>query len=552
MEGEVYTNKPNNNKKKAIIITTVIILVSLIVFSVAMSLFLRYYSFPKYLFTYKSIADLTNQEYAFNESYSHIKNINYEDYLEDASYKDNAKLISNYSITNDPINNRDVVEAIIKEFNNEKGTIVIDKSFVTAPIELKSNITLIIEKDCALESVGYSASVYHDLTFSTEEDGPALLYAIDAENIKVTGPGKLVGNGTTYTNDALIDTPLYPLEEFNVKNRVLAARKRIREKRTDNRPHLMYFENCSNIQVSSLEFYEAAFWTCKVLDSDNVKIKNCIIDNDIYVANADGFDIVSSQKVTIDHCFISTADDGICIKSNGKEEVKKVVVNRCTVLSMANCFKIGTETSKDIENITVVNCYFFLPEIIGGYAGIAIESVDGANISDVNVDNIYMEGISSPLLIWLGNRLDEKNGSNGEMGSIKDVSVTNVTAKDVELASAITGCVNNKITHKVEEVRLANFDVTYRDSKENLNVGSGDFENGMNGYPEITRVIHDYSNSDEQSVYYDMPVYGLFCRHVSEITVLGFNVTPRKCNTLPKDNISEEKDIIDVDKIFMR
>ena len=555
MSEEILQDKPIKKKNKSIIVTIVIILIGLILFSVFMSVFLLYYSFPKYLLSYKSIDDLVDKEYTFDETYSHISNINYEDYLEDASYnEDKVVKISNKGITNttSPVENKNIVESAIEELGEKGGTIVIDVSFVSLPIELKSNITLIIEKDCFIESVGYSHSLYYEVEFSIEKDGPALLYAKDAENIKIYGPGKLVGNGTTYTNEALNDSPLMPLDEFNVKDRVLEARKRLREARTSNRPNLMYFENCSDLKIKNLVYYEAANWTCKIIDSDNVKIEDCIIDNHIHVANADGFDIVSSQKVEIDHCFISTADDGICIKANGSEEVDKVEVNRCTILSMANCFKIGTETSKDIENIKVYNCYFFMPEIVGGYAGIAIESADGSNISDVVIDHIYMEGISSPLLIWLGNRLDANKGSNGEMGSIKNISVTNIEAIDVELASAITGCVVDQKEYRVEGVRLANFDVTYRDTKESLNVGPSDYELSMNGYPEITRVLHFYMNSHDNSVYYDMPVYGLFCRHVYGITVLDFNVTPRKCNTLKMNNITDKEDIYDVEKILIR
>ena len=81
MSEEILQDKPIKKKNKSIIVTIVIILIGLILFSVFMSVFLLYYSFPKYLLSYKSIDDLIDKEYTFDETYSHISYINYEDYF---------------------------------------------------------------------------------------------------------------------------------------------------------------------------------------------------------------------------------------------------------------------------------------------------------------------------------------------------------------------------------------------------------------------------------------------------------------------------------------
>ena len=216
-------------------------------------------------------------------------------------------------------------------------------------------------------------------------------------------------------------------------------------------------------------------------------------------------------------------------------------------MSMANSFKIGTETPNDVKHISVTNCYFFMPDnVVGGYTGIAIESADGANINDIYVDNIYMKGLSAPVLIWLGDRLDPNKGSDGVMGSLSKVTVSNITAVDVEMSSAVTGCIHDGETYYVKNVTLANFNVTYRNTGEALNKGEVDYEYSMSGYPEITRVIHRYMISHELSDYYDMPTYGLFARHVDGIEVYNLNITPRSCSTLPRDNITQAKDRYDV------
>ena len=120
----------------------------------------------------------------------------------------------------------------------------------------------------------------------------------------------------------------------------------------------------------------------------------------------------------------------VCIKSGAAENI---LVENCEIMSLANNFKIGTETSGDVRGVEVRNCYFFTAECAGGYAGIAVESADGAHLSDIYVHDIIMDNVSSPLLIWLGCRLDKDNGADGEMGGINGVTVENIDANNIDI-----------------------------------------------------------------------------------------------------------------------
>ena len=115
-----------------------------------------------------------------------------------------------------------------------------------------------------------------------------------------------------------------------------------------------------------------------------------------------------------------------------------------------------------VSGVTVRNCYFFMPGIAGGYAGIAIEATDGGKVSNVNVSDIYMDHVTSPLLIWLGYR---KDGS-----ALEDISVTGITSVGCDLPSAVVGYKKSGETHNVKNVTLADFDVTYREAKEDTNI----------------------------------------------------------------------------------
>lgn len=479
--------------------------------------------------------------YELNEDKNGVKDIPFDEYLQSVEIPQDGAVVyasdKGADENADGVANAKAINAAIDELSKAGGgSFVIDGKYKTSTVELKSGVSLYIQQDCALISLTYDENKSASTKLSN-----GLVTAYGAENIGIYGPGRLMGEGETFTEEPVDSTPLMPLEKFNLKERVLASRDRIRmEKENSGRVNLLYLSDCSGVTLTGVEFYHSATWTCNIRDCDNVNIKDCVINNNIYVANSDGFDIVSSQDVNISHCFIATADDGIVIKANSAEEVKNVTVKDCKIMSLANCFKIGTETSKDVSNITVDNCDFFMAGgIVGGCSGIALESADGSDVSNVKISNIRMDGVTSPLLIWLGNRLDEKNGSDGKtVGSMKDIEISNVYCDNVELPSAIVGVKTRTETYYVNNVKISDFYVRYRDTGENLDVAVPTLEANMNGYPEITRVSHQYIFTHETSKYYDLPVYGLFLRYTDGLQLTNFKVIPRSCTTLDKWNIS--------------
>ena len=261
------------------------------------------------------------------------------------------------------------------------------------------------------------------------------------------------------------------------------------------------------------------------------------VDNNIYVANSDGVDICSSSNVRVRDCFIATGDDGVVIKTpSGAAE--NILVENCEIMSLANNFKIGTETSGDVRGVEVRDCYFFTAECAGGYAGIAVESADGAHLSDIYVHDIIMDNVTSPLLIWLGCRLDKDNGADGEMGGINGVTVENIDANNIDIGCAVVGCEYKGERYLVQNAVVRNVKAVYRDCYEKVKIYRGDkvLEAGMSGYPEITRVSHRYFISHSLSAYYDLPVFGIYVRDVENFTLENFEVTPRQGNTRPLTN----------------
>lgn len=473
----------------------------------------------------KTMLEPTQTKYYTDESGNRIANIPYDDYIKQTDMPEGAVEVDGISSDNSGEENAAAIQAVIDKVSDAGGgTVYIpDGKYKISTIYLKNDITLFVSYGAELISLSCDEN---NSSSTPLQDG--VICAQNAENIAIIGGGTINGMGETYTNEPKETEPLYALKTFNTYTRVIEARKRIREAKEYPRTHILNLNKCDNVNISGVILKDAAYWTFVVNDCNNVNISDFIIDNSMHVANSDGIDIKGGDNIKINHCFIATGDDGIVLKPV-EAPISNVKISDCIISSYANCFKIGTETQMDVKNVSVDDCYFFLPNgITGGYSGIAVESCDGSNVSDINISNITMEGISSPFLIWLGNRL---NYDKKEVGSINGVTIRNITATDTEMPSAITGCVDDdKVTHYIENVVVENVNVTYRDTAEDLHIRDKIGEYTMSGYPDITRVSHIYFINHELSKYWDLPCYGIALKHVKNVDYKTYNSTPRSCN----------------------
>lgn len=484
-----------------------------------------------------SMLERIDTKYYTDESGNRIANIPYDDYIGGVSLPEKYVAVDGLSETNTGEENTALIQGVIDKLSAEDGgTVLIPKGkYKVTTINLKDDITLFVSNGAELISLTCDEN-----NSSSDPLENGVIYAENAKNISVTGGGIINGMGETYTNEPEEENPFYALEKFNTYVRVIEARKRIREAKDYPRTHILNFYNCENVEVDKVILKDSAYWTFVVNDCDNVNINDLIIDNSMHVANSDGIDIKGGENISVNHCFIATGDDGIVLKPI-ESTIKNVNVSDCIISSYANCFKIGTETQMDVDNVNVSDCYFFMPNgITGGYSGVAIESCDGSNITNINVSDITMDGVSSPLLIWLGNRMKY---DESRVGSIDGVTVKNITAKDTEMPSAVTGCIDDENkTQYVKNIVLENINVTYRDTGEDLYIRDKIGEYSMTGYPEITRVSHIYILNHELSKYWDLPCYGLVVKHTENIQYDDYNVTPRTCNEREKLYID---DVID-------
>ena len=463
------------------------------------------------------------------DSYNHdyVENIPFDEYL----YKEELGEIyvdirsfgadekADFITNTNAINN-----AIAKVSENGGGTVYVPNGeYICSTIRIKSNVRLFVE--------GTLRCVTFEQNFNAEDKlYYGFIFAEDAENITFCGGGRISGNGASFCEEPKSDKLLLPLESFHLKSYIMAFRSRIRyRKQPSYRVNLVEFQRCKNVDIHNIEMHETARWTCNIVECNEVNIKDVVINNNYHVANSDGFDITNSQNVVVDHCYIATGDDALCIKAHKGLDVENVLFKNCTAMSLANCFKIGTNVYHNVRNVTIRDCNFFMDGTTGGYAGLAIESDRGSVVENITCENIKMDGITSAFVVWLGNRHE------GTPGALKNVTIKNIKADNVSLPSAVSGTIFDEKAYETENVVIENVDVKYRESKEEVYTREdGVGYEAMIEYPEITRLSSIYISSHEESPYWELPAYGLYLRHSGNIQVNKFSCIPRKMNTRPE------------------
>ncbi|MFI3140861.1 MAG: glycosyl hydrolase family 28 protein [Clostridia bacterium] len=421
-----------------------------------------------------------------------------------------------------------------------------ETTFEIVTIVMQSNVTLKVGTNTTLQCIDYDQMLLNSEVDGSSGLSSAVIKVYNCDNVTIEGPGTIDGQGQTYMNESYAGDGLSLLASditsFNLKEYNLAWREYITYK-TGSRVQLIRTSNVDGLTIENIELYNSGGFVMWIEETDNILVEYTILNNNLHTENGDGVDYLDCNNVVMHDCFISAADDGMSIKSYDDGGCYNYEFYNCEIISNANCFKIGTPTATGIGNIEVYDCQFFKAGTAGGYAGIAIESVDGSNLEDVYVHDIQMDGILSPLLIWLGYRMSY---STETVGSLSNVVIENIEANNVYMASAVVGCTNGLTDfseiHYVTDVTIKNFVVKYREGVTSDLDLPGVLEcifaqSAAEVYPEITKIFYMGMGNYEDSLMYDIPVYGLYCRYVDGITVENFYVMPREDNELALDNI---------------
>jgi len=294
--------------------------------------------------------------------------------------------------------------------------IVPEGNYLTGAIALKSNTLLRLQKGATLLGTPDFAD-YPVMQVRWEgkwiQGHTGLIYAINADNTGIVGPGKIVGN------HALGGRP--------------TAQNPLRH------PALIEPIGCNNIRFEDFATDYYLMWSLHPTYCEHIFIKNLTIRST--GGNGDGIDIDSCKHVRIDGCDIATGDDCISLKSGRGMEgytllktTEDVHITNCTFAdSIFACIGIGSETSGGIRNVRIEHCTFTKARTHAIY--IKSRPGRGAFIEDIVCDDLDVSGTTGGFLRLniLNSGIQDSDPVPGKEGipTIKNFSFSNVRVKDV-------------------------------------------------------------------------------------------------------------------------
>lgn len=403
--------------------------------------------------------------------------------------------VRNYGAVGDgKTNDQKAIQKAVDQCKKRGGTVLLQKgTFLTGQISLVGNMTLYIDSSATVLGVqSDSESDYPHHMIETvyqnrmkDDCQRRLIYGNKVQNVTITGGGTINGQGDY--------SPWMNVKELGTEK---------------DRPSIFAFVGAKDIAVSNLTLLKPACWTQVYIESDRVTLKNLRINTGSLTPNRDGIDIVDCHQVIIEDCQIKAEDDGICFKSGSEYGCNGAIVRRCTIdklnVKAGNCFKLGTDglgsfTDFLVSDLTLMNAY--------QNSAIAIESVDGAMIDNLNFSNCTINNCGQAIFVLLGNRGRTVPGRQARIGTISNLHFKNIKGDGFTQSypSIITGIKG----HNIQNVTLD--DVV-------LNVKGGVSTNDQ--------VVMEYDGKyPEGSKYGDTNAAGIFIRHVDSAVLTNCQIT---------------------------
>lgn len=264
--------------------------------------------------------------------------------------------------------------------------------FLCGTIRLRSDMTLFIDKGtelCGSRNLEhyYANEFYHNEMVKTI----SLIYALDEENIEITGGGKIQLSG-----DAFVNFDSWCPDEIDIKtmDRELEEQTVVGPETKITRPSQpIFFNNCKNLHVHGIKIFNSPCWTVTFSNCENIVFENVYVDNHNRIANNDGVHFSASRNIVVKNCTFLCGDDcfaATCI-TNTEGVCENMEISDCLMSSRSAAIRFGHLYSV-VRNATVRNI-----KILPSNRGISIFTGD-----DGLVENISFENVTSKTHIHAG------------------------------------------------------------------------------------------------------------------------------------------------------
>ena len=418
--------------------------------------------------------------------------------------------------------NTEAIQAAIDKAHRKGGGRVVFPfgKYLSGTIILKSNVELHLELGAML--LGSTNSEH----YKKLNRWIGFVMADGQDNIGITGKGTIDGQGRALALgiDSLfyagkLDSTLYTFPEKRPKEIV--------------RPQIIEFRDCNNIKVTGVTIQNGACWLQTYSRCRDITIDKIRVISDAYWNN-DGIDIVDCKNVRITNCYVDTSDDGICLKSDQRDPYfcDSIYIANCSVRSSASAIKLGTASYGAFRNVVIENIKVFDTF----RSAIAIESVDGAIIENVRVENITATNTGNAIFVRLGER--RKKWPTGEIKNVllKNIKV-DVCFERPDYAYDMRGpalpffhnvfpvSITGVPDHIIENISLENIDITYP--------GKGNKARAYAPLHRLDDIPENVRAYPEFSMFGELPAWGFYVRHVNKINMKNIRIKIKDADYRP-------------------
>jgi polygalacturonase len=315
--------------------------------------------------------------------------------------------------------------------------------FLTGAIHLKSNVDLHVAKDATLAFTTDTKAYLPQVP--TRFEGMELMgyspfiYALDQENIAITGEGTLDGqasdeNWWEWKGGAKAG----PRSQLPARNRLQAmmqtgvpTAQRVFGEGDFLRPNFIQPYRCRNVLIEGVTIVRSPMWEINPTLCTNVTVRGVHIDS--HGPNNDGCDPDSCRDVLIENCYFDTGDDCIAIKSGRNEDGRRihvptenVIIRGCQMKDGHGGVTIGSEISGGVRYVFVERCVMDSPNLDR-----ALRFKNNAARGGV-LEHVYMRDVTVGQVADAVLSIDfyYEEGQKGDfIPVVRDVEMRNVTSK---------------------------------------------------------------------------------------------------------------------------
>ena len=388
--------------------------------------------------------------------------------------------------TNTAKKNQKAIQKAIDTCSKKGGGRVIvpaGQHFLTAAIELKSHVNLVIEDGAVLEFV-FEPELYPIVP--TRWEGldcwnlSPLVYAYQQKDIAITGKGTIDGGGSRQTWWPWVSAPRFGYKEGMTVHQWNGSRQRLLKAAEDGvsmderrfgpqdglRPQMINMNQCEGILIEDVTLLRSPFWVIHPLLSTDITVRGVHIIND--GPNGDGCDPESCDRVLIENCFFNTGDDCIAIKSarnnDGREggqgrfagrPSKNIIIRNCKMQNGHGGVVIGSEISGGCQNVYAHDCQMDSPNL-DRVLRIKTNSCRGGIIENINMRNITVGQCKEAVLKINTDYEPKEVCCRGFYPTVRNVTMENVTCQKSKYGVMIVGYNDPQLAYTVNNITVRN------------------------------------------------------------------------------------------------